>query len=129
MRQVSETTGLRCTPARKVLPRDAAWDAAPRRATRATGAQVATSRRFSSLWNDASRCGTAATGAAVALLLTLACAAPREAPPPHVVTAPAPARDGETDCAWYGDRGGDVLYFGESSFWSALRAKGDPAAD
>jgi hypothetical protein len=33
-------------------------------------------------------------------------------------------------CAWFGDEEGDVLYFGEAPFWSALRAAGgDPAAD
>lgn len=47
----------------------------------------------------------------------------------HVVTEPAPSRD-ERYCAWYGTRDGDVLYFGESPFWSALRASGgNPRAD
>jgi hypothetical protein len=32
-------------------------------------------------------------------------------------------------CAWYGDARDGVLYFGESAFWSAERAHGDPLAD
>lgn len=33
-------------------------------------------------------------------------------------------------CAWYGDAAGGTLYFGESAFWSAMRAAGgDPEAD
>jgi hypothetical protein len=36
----------------------------------------------------------------------------------------------ERYCAWYGDARRGVLYFGESPFWSAMRAAGgDPAAD
>jgi hypothetical protein len=44
-------------------------------------------------------------------------------------TASAPS-DAEDYCAWYGDPGDQVLYFGASPFWSALReAGGDPRAD
>jgi len=47
----------------------------------------------------------------------------------HVVTAPAPSAD-ERYCAWYGAAEGDVLYVGESAFWSSMRAAGgDPSAD
>jgi hypothetical protein len=44
--------------------------------------------------------------------------------------APAPTSGTEQPCAWFGDVAGGVLYFGVSSFWSALRASGgDPTAD
>jgi hypothetical protein len=47
----------------------------------------------------------------------------------RVHTAPPPSAD-ERYCAWYGARRGDVLYFGEAPFWSAMRAAGDrPDAD
>lgn len=37
---------------------------------------------------------------------------------------------GEKLCAWFGDRAGDTLYFGEAAFWNAYRAHGrDPSAD
>ena len=39
----------------------------------------------------------------------------------RVYTASAPSED-ERYCAWFGDVEGDVLYFGESAFWSAYRA-------
>jgi hypothetical protein len=35
----------------------------------------------------------------------------------------------ERYCAWYGDARDGVLYFGQSAFWSAERARGDPLAD
>jgi hypothetical protein len=42
----------------------------------------------------------------------------------------APPPGEERPCAWYGDRSGDVLYFGEAAFWSSMRAAdGDPTAD
>jgi hypothetical protein len=44
-------------------------------------------------------------------------------------TAPAPS-DRERYCAWYGEAGGSVLYFGQAAFWSSYRAHGnDPTAD
>jgi len=44
-------------------------------------------------------------------------------------TAAAPS-EAEDYCAWYGDSGDQVLYFGASPFWSALRQAGDdPSAD
>lgn len=44
-------------------------------------------------------------------------------------TAPPPSIE-ESYCAWYGDARDGVLYFGESAFWSAMRAAGgDPRAD
>ena len=62
------------------------------------------------------------------MLLAFACAAPRGQAPVHISSAPAPSAD-ESYCAWYGDRRDDVLYFGESPFWSAMRATADPLAD
>jgi hypothetical protein len=78
------------------------------------------------LWNAATRCGTAAaTG--IAMLLAAACATRPVGP--RIATSPAPS-DVERYCAWYGDRRDDVLYFGESPFWNALRdANGDAMAD
>jgi hypothetical protein len=61
---------------------------------------------------------------------TAACLSADLSPRPALVaTAPAPSRD-ERYCAWYGDRSGELLYFGESGFWSALRRSGGrPTAD
>jgi hypothetical protein len=54
-------------------------------------------------------------------------AAPRS--PATIATAPPPSTD-EHYCAWYGHADGDVLYFGQSGFWSAHRASGGrPTAD
>lgn len=48
---------------------------------------------------------------------------------PVVFEAPSPSLH-ESYCAWYGDARDGVLYFGESPFWSAMRAAGgDPTAD
>ncbi|MFQ5417313.1 MAG: hypothetical protein ACE5FL_09735 [Myxococcota bacterium] len=48
---------------------------------------------------------------------------------PAVYTAEAPSLT-ESYCAWFGSSRGDVLYFGESAFWSAFRAAdGRPTAD
>lgn len=67
---------------------------------------------------------------AVALALALAgCAGWPSHRGLHIVTAPAPSAD-ERYCAWYAAAQGDVLYVGESAFWSAMRgAGGDPRAD
>jgi len=55
--------------------------------------------------------------------------APLERPPPTVYTGSPPAQE-EEYCAWFGDRRGETLYFGESAFWSTFRASGgDPKAD
>lgn len=73
---------------------------------------------------------TAAWICSAIAILGLGCrpALPQGGPRIHV--APAEARGGEQPCAWFGDVGGGVLYFGVSSFWSALRASGgDPTAD
>jgi hypothetical protein len=49
--------------------------------------------------------------------------------PAAVHTADEPSPD-ERYCAWYGDARGGVLYFGQSAFWSAMRANDDrPTAD
>ena len=46
-----------------------------------------------------------------------------------MATAPAPSAD-ERYCAWFAAADGDVLYVGESAFWSSMRAAGgDPRAD
>jgi hypothetical protein len=53
----------------------------------------------------------------------------RFAPSAQVRSASAPS-NAEEYCAWYADSDGQVLYFGASPFWSALRkAGGDPTAD
>jgi hypothetical protein len=46
-----------------------------------------------------------------------------------VVTRAAQPPGEEPHCAWYGDEAGGILYFGESAFWAATRAHGDPLAD
>lgn len=87
------------------------------------------------------RAGGRAPGLSIAVLLTLAfgstvtaCsgARPRAAVPlatPLVLEATSPSLH-ESYCAWYGDAREGVLYFGESPFWSAMRAAGgDPTAD
>jgi hypothetical protein len=44
-------------------------------------------------------------------------------------TAPAPS-SAERYCAWFGDVGGGILYFGQAAFWSASRAPGGtPTSD
>jgi hypothetical protein len=63
-----------------------------------------------------------------------ACAAPRpgSAPPAAEIATEAQAEGAapaERSCAWYGDARDSVLYFGESAFWAAARAHGDPLAD
>jgi hypothetical protein len=44
--------------------------------------------------------------------------------------APAPS-NAERYCAWFADRAGDVVYFGQAAFWAGLRSSGgeDPARD
>jgi hypothetical protein len=73
-----------------------------------------------------------ATGFLAALVA--ACAKPPTSVPPaaptfeHFEAQPAAVSAGY--CAWYGDTDGEVLYFGESAFWAAMRrAKGDPTGD
>jgi hypothetical protein len=63
-----------------------------------------------------------------------ACAKPPAATPPAAPTferfEAQPAAVSAGYCAWYGDTDGEVLYFGESAFWAAMRrAKGDPTGD
>lgn len=66
----------------------------------------------------------------LAACLSAACGGerpPREAS--RIYTAPPPS-SAEDYCAWYGDARDGVLYFGESAFWSAMRADGgNPLAD
>lgn len=71
----------------------------------------------------------AAAWASLAALIGFACATLHDGVGVRIVTAPAPSSS-ESYCAWYGDRRGDVLYFGESPFWNVMRAAGgDPMAD
>ncbi len=65
------------------------------------------------------------------LVLAAGCALPpREPPFPGIEVETAPDEGGgERLCAWYGDARDGVLYFGESGFWAAERAHGDPLAD
>jgi hypothetical protein len=44
------------------------------------------------------------------------------------LTAEQPGGE-ERYCAWFGDERDGILYFGESAFWAASRAHGDPLAD
>ena len=77
----------------------------------------------------ATRCGIDATLATLVAWVGLACATPRDGDAVRVATAASPSAI-EPYCAWYGDRRDDVLYFGESPFWNAMRAAGgDPMAD
>jgi len=56
-------------------------------------------------------------------------ARPESTPGLLVATAEAPS-EAERYCAWYGMPHGEILYFGQSAFWSAQRAHaGDPFAD
>ena len=59
------------------------------------------------------------------------CALPSHDGATHVrVLVAMPPSAKENYCAWYGDRAGDLLYFGQSAFWWAMRGKGgDPRAD
>ncbi len=84
----------------------------------------------------AAQCGTAISrcGAllAVALFAGTGCgSAPVPPGPPaiRVYSEPAPSEH-ERYCAWYGESDGEILYFGQSAFWSSYRAaKNDPKAD
>jgi hypothetical protein len=72
----------------------------------------------------AARCGRLAVLAAMAS--GLACATPAQPP----IEEPGPASQPPGTCSWFGDAWDDVLYFGESAFWHAMReAGGDPQAD
>jgi hypothetical protein len=77
--------------------------------------------------------GSLRARAGVLALAALAsgCALPRGEPPAvtEIVAAKEPEGGAERLCAWYGDARDGVLYFGESAFWSAERAHGDPLAD
>jgi len=82
----------------------------------------------------------AAARALAGLLLVagalLGCA---QAPAGHVARAdgglvvrrePAGPGEAERRCAWFGDRAGDTLYFGQAAFWNTYREHGrDPSAD
>jgi len=72
-----------------------------------------------------------ALGPLLLAALAAGCALPvREAAAPSVEIATQEQTGGnERPCAWYGDARDGVLYFGESAFWSAERARGDPLAD
>jgi hypothetical protein len=71
-------------------------------------------------------CGVRSVMVAGALLLA-ACAGPvGEEGSVSVHTAPAPSST-ERYCAWFGDVGGGILYFGQAAFWPAARAPGGTA--
>ncbi len=115
---------LRSRPPLDVAPRSDAigktWLTMPQRAEL---------NSFLGFGRAASRCGIAATCTTFATLVALACATPRDGESVRVATQPPPSAS-EQYCAWYGDRRADVLYFGESPFWNAMRAAGgDPMAD
>jgi hypothetical protein len=62
------------------------------------------------------------------------CALPGREPAVEPAVEVATAEQGtgpaaERACAWYGDARDGILYFGESAFWDAARAHGDPLAD
>ena len=68
--------------------------------------------------------GAARFGALLAAGLIAGCAAFSKGElSVRVHTAPPPS-DAERYCAWFGDAGGDTLYFGQSAFWAASRAAG-----
>jgi streptogramin lyase len=70
----------------------------------------------------AARCGSAFLVLCGLATLAAACAKAPASPP--TASAPAPV------CSWYGDADDGTLYFGESAFWSAMRAAGgDPRAE
>jgi len=74
------------------------------------------------------RCGAGGAIALAAALMSCIGSVP-EPSPPSVYTADAPSSK-EHYCAWFGDARGDVLYFGQSAFWSAHRSGGGrPTAD
>jgi hypothetical protein len=71
----------------------------------------------------AARGGTAALSLCLLVTLAAACAKEWRGANGHPAAAPGM-------CSWFGDARGDVLYFGESAFWHAMReADGDAAAD
>ena len=84
---------------------------------------------FSSLREPHPNAALLQPGTTLAALIGFACATPRDGDSVRIATAPPPSST-EQYCAWYGDRRDDVLYFGESPFWNAMRAAGgDPMAD
>jgi hypothetical protein len=84
---------------------------------------------LSGIARAAFRCGIGATCTTLATLIGFACATPRDDDAVRIEKALPPSST-EQYCAWYGDRRDDVLYFGESPFWNAMRAAGgDPMAD
>ena len=74
------------------------------------------------------------TGYAIAfsLFYLSGCASPTAPAEPRlaVVHSGPPPSATESYCAWYAEVGGDVFYFGEAAFWSAMHAAGgEPTAD
>jgi hypothetical protein len=94
--------------------------------------QVPDSWSFWDLGSTASEGGSAAWRVIVRLvtacLILAAGCAPGQPTPGGGARGPA-AREPTPACAWFGDARDGVLYFGESSFWSAWQAShGDPLA-
>jgi hypothetical protein len=82
----------------------------------------------------AARVGGAARVGSPALLFALAGCALLDSPERDArgveIAVAEPPSAAEDYCAWYGDAGSGVLYFGQAAFWSAYRAHGeDPTAD
>ncbi|MEN8183308.1 MAG: hypothetical protein ABFS46_12320 [Myxococcota bacterium] len=64
---------------------------------------------------------------ATLVAVAMGCAIPAPEIAFHSATSPSSE---EGYCAWFGDRRGDVLYFGEAGFWWSFRhSGGDPRAD
>lgn len=85
---------------------------------------------FDNYVGGASRCGGLRVLWIIAIAFALACAGPaprRSTAPTQVYRAAHQRAVGE--CAWFGDADEQVLYFGQSAFWSAYREhQGEPAA-
>jgi hypothetical protein len=129
MRQLIGIARIRGRQLQSRLPLDVASHDCVSGATRLRAPQRSEMQPLSRFGRAASRCGIAATWATLAALIGFACATPRDRDSVRIATEPPPSR-AEQYCAWYGDRRDDVLYFGESPFWNAMRtAGGDPMAD
>jgi len=129
MCQLIEIVRFRARRLRSRLPLDMASGDRVNGTTRRRALQLTTFQSLSGFAAAASRCGIAATWTTLATLLGFACATPRDGDSARIATEPPPSST-ERYCAWYGDRRDDVLYFGESPFWNAMRAaRGDPMAD
>jgi len=126
MRQLLEFLRFRERRLQSRLPLDVASRERLNGTTRRRAPQWAAFPSLSGFVRTASRCGIAATWTTLATLIAFACATPPAGDSIRTATATPPSST-EQYCAWYGDRRDDVLYFGESPFWSAMRAAGGDA--